>query len=178
MSGIFCWLQGGQNLLDGHTQQPSEPDCRRPTAPPPPADTPSAFNPGGAQHPDQKQQRSSTPTPPWYMRGITPARLHCKPPTYLRYAGLHHRVKTTMSEIAMATRSDAALPMAVDKTVVKLHVCVISNHELNLPDLVASRTLEIFGPCHFNRAAAHTSIPKPPARVLLCADAPRKVILH
>jgi hypothetical protein len=33
---IFCWLQGGQNLLAGHTQQPSEPDCRRPMAPPPP----------------------------------------------------------------------------------------------------------------------------------------------
>jgi hypothetical protein len=22
---IFCWLQGGQNLLAGHTQQPTEP---------------------------------------------------------------------------------------------------------------------------------------------------------
>jgi hypothetical protein len=33
---FFCWLQGGRNLLAGHTQQPSELDCRRPTAPPPP----------------------------------------------------------------------------------------------------------------------------------------------
>jgi hypothetical protein len=40
---LFCWLQGGQNLLAGHTQQPSELDCQRPTAPPPPADTPSAL---------------------------------------------------------------------------------------------------------------------------------------
>jgi hypothetical protein len=30
---FFCWLQEGRNLLAGHTQQPSEPDCRRPTAP-------------------------------------------------------------------------------------------------------------------------------------------------
>jgi hypothetical protein len=34
----------GQNPLAGHTQQPSEPDCLMPTAPPPPADTPSALN--------------------------------------------------------------------------------------------------------------------------------------
>jgi hypothetical protein len=36
---FFLWSQWGQTLVAGHTQQPSEPDCQRPTAPPPPADT-------------------------------------------------------------------------------------------------------------------------------------------
>jgi hypothetical protein len=68
---LFGWLQGGHNLLVGHTQQPmffcwcadtcftaaKRPGCQRPTAPPPPADTPSALIPGGAQ-PDHKQQTS------------------------------------------------------------------------------------------------------------------------
>jgi hypothetical protein len=34
----------------GHAQQPNEPDCRRPTAPPPPADTPHATIPVGTRH--------------------------------------------------------------------------------------------------------------------------------
>jgi hypothetical protein len=34
MNLVFCWLQGGRNLLAGHTLQASKPDCRRPTAPP------------------------------------------------------------------------------------------------------------------------------------------------
>jgi hypothetical protein len=33
---FFLLVTRGQNLLAGHTQQPSEPDCRRPTALPPP----------------------------------------------------------------------------------------------------------------------------------------------
>jgi hypothetical protein len=37
---FFVGYKGGHNLLAGHTQQPSGPDCRRPTAPPPPADMP------------------------------------------------------------------------------------------------------------------------------------------
>jgi hypothetical protein len=28
--GFFCWLQGGQNLLAGHTQQSGEPNCWSP----------------------------------------------------------------------------------------------------------------------------------------------------
>jgi hypothetical protein len=31
---FFRWLQGGRNLLAGHTLQSSELDCRRPAAPP------------------------------------------------------------------------------------------------------------------------------------------------
>jgi hypothetical protein len=69
------FLQGGQNLLAGHTQQPSEPDGRRPTAPPPPADKPShsstympvCDNAGNTMHLDHQCQSlassSGNPSP-------------------------------------------------------------------------------------------------------------------
>jgi hypothetical protein len=77
---MFFLLQGGRNLLAGHTLQSSEPDCRRPAAPIRHAKRPYSRRCPAPGPKTSAERRSLTPTPTWCATACSSAAC-CTHPT-------------------------------------------------------------------------------------------------